>query len=54
MNIPKCDICKKKIDKKKGRYYISESFAFGGYDICANCGKPLKEFLEKNKLIKTK
>ncbi|HEX3100024.1 MAG TPA: hypothetical protein VHQ41_03585 [Patescibacteria group bacterium] len=52
MNIPKCDICKKKIDKAKGRFYISRTMAFDGYDICGDCGKPLQEFLKKHNLGK--
>lgn len=51
MTITKCDICKKQINKEKSYYYLGDRENFNSHDICDKCGKPLKLFLEKHKLI---
>ena len=52
MDIKKCDICKKIIRE----HPISASFVtypnVNRADLCAECGKPIVEFFDKNKLLK--
>lgn len=49
MIIEKCDICNKNIKDKPIR--IRWGF-YKSSDLCLDCGKPILEFLKKNKLIK--
>ncbi len=51
MTVTKCDICKKTIKRDAS---ISLGVGFGAYDICLDCGKPLIEFMSKNKLLNLK
>lgn len=53
MMIHKCDICKKVIKGEAVRVGY-ERFSLLGSEICAKCGKPVLEFLNKHKLIGSK
>ena len=49
MNVHKCDICKKKVEMdsvKAGVGYFADK------EFCLKCGKPILDFLRKNKLLK--
>ncbi len=48
MNLTKCDICKKNI---KGDPVRAGFGMFKEKDFCVNCGKPIVDFLKKNKFI---
>ena len=49
MNIHKCDICKKAIKDLPVRAGVG---VFREKDFCIKCGKPILDFLKKNKFIK--
>ncbi|KKQ23479.1 MAG: hypothetical protein US35_C0004G0012 [Parcubacteria group bacterium GW2011_GWA2_37_10] len=50
MNVSKCDLCKKEI---KGQpLTVGRGFFHDVKEICDDCGKPVLEFLRKNKFIK--
>lgn len=51
MNLTKCDICKKKI---KGEPVRASPDLFQDKHFCVDCGKPILNFLKKNKLINEK
>ena len=53
MNITKCDICKKTIEKDSKSIYIGIGgmFTVNRAEICENCGKPVLKFLKDRKLI---
>jgi len=48
----KCDFCKKVIKENKS---IKAAYTYlYSVDLCEKCGKPILNFLKKNKVIKTK
>jgi len=49
MDIKKCDFCGKEI--KDFKNYITVRFAFKHTEMCQDCGKPVLNFLKKNKII---
>jgi endogenous inhibitor of DNA gyrase (YacG/DUF329 family) len=53
MNIVKCDICKKTIEKKSSSFFIGLHGIFSdSFEICADCGKPVFKLLKTKKLLK--
>jgi len=57
MQITKCDICKKTINREKSAkirivYEGANLSVFNCYEICENCSKPIVKFLKDKKLIK--
>lgn len=49
MLVFKCDLCKKEIkDRKK---LIKVGINFPEFCLCSACGKPVLDFLKKNKLL---
>lgn len=48
MNLTKCDICGKRL---KGQPIRAGMGYFVGNDFCLKCGKPVLDFLKKNKLL---
>jgi len=51
MRETKCDLCKKKI---KDKPIIAGIGFLEGAELCDKCGRPILEFLRKNKLIEDK
>ena len=51
MQITKCDICKKTIKDWKEKVLIEYGFLERN-TFCLKCGKPVIDFLGKNKLLK--
>lgn len=49
--ITKCDVCGKKL---KSFSLVHIRFGWGLYDVCQGCGKPLIEFMIKNKILNKK
>lgn len=49
MMIHKCDICKKQI--KRDTVSIGYDGRWSSNEFCLDCGKPIFDFLKKNKLI---
>lgn len=52
MLVYKCDLCNKTVKEKDEKVYASVRGMFSGYTFCKDCGKPIKDFLIKKKLIK--
>jgi DNA-directed RNA polymerase subunit RPC12/RpoP len=50
MNITKCDICKKEIKAYAEEISVSPLGKLSTFSFCADCGKPVMKFLEKNRL----
>jgi hypothetical protein len=50
MNVTKCDICKKTINRKDKIIRIMPEGSGGSFDICHNCGRPVTKFLISKKL----
>ena len=49
MRILKCDLCKKKIKREP----VTAGVGFlSRVELCEKCGKPIINFLKKNKVIK--
>jgi hypothetical protein len=49
MNIIKCDLCKKEIEKDP----VMAGFGYWGRtELCHDCGSPIIKFLKRKKLIK--
>lgn len=48
MRINKCDVCKKHIKDKQ----ITLSYDREILDICEKCGKPIIDYLKKEKLVR--
>ena len=48
MNVKRCDICKKEVEKD----IIQTIYSFRiRKDFCLKCGKPVFDFLKENKLL---
>ena len=50
MLVYKCDICKKEIRKENEMISVDAGGLFRRYFLCGRCGKPVINFLDKNKL----
>ena len=50
MRIHKCDICRKEIEFNG---YINVRLKFDNYEFCNDCGKPIFNFLKKQKLVRS-
>ena len=52
MNILKCDICKKTIEKGTGSVHVGLGNILSNHvEICCACGEPVLRLLRDNKLI---
>ena len=54
MTIHKCDICGKKIENENSAVGIGNRGFFAKFILCNGCGKPIVDFMMKNKLINKK
>lgn len=59
MQVTKCDICKKEINREKSAkiriaWEGASLSSFNSFEICENCSKPVAKFLKDKKLIKNK
>lgn len=55
MTVHKCDLCHKEMPKGTSVRVGAGENMFGGYELCATCGKPVKVFWEKlEKKLKTR
>lgn len=57
MQVTKCDICKKEINREKSAkvrivWEGANLSAFNSFEICEKCSKPVAKFLKDKKLIK--
>jgi len=52
MEITKCDLCKKIIREHPIRASFVDNPNINRAELCVECGKPIVEFFEKNKLSK--
>ena len=53
MQITKCDICKKEIEKNSNHISIwLEGESWGRFELCGKCGKPVADLLKSKKLVK--
>ncbi|GEM_PF-3591391 len=53
MTIHKCDLCGREILGRKDAVIAGVGQMFTGrvFELCISCGKPVRDFLTKNKLI---
>ncbi len=51
MTITKCDVCKKTIIRDDRKFLVMTSSPYRSFEFCQKCGKPIEQFLLKNKLI---
>ena len=54
MLVYRCDICKKIIEDRETSVFAGLGNSFSTNCFCADCGKPIRKFLEKNKLVEKK
>ncbi len=54
MLVYKCDICESELDKNKEGIIVGNRGIFSHFSLCDKCGKPIIEFMKKNKLIEIK
>jgi len=53
MQITKCDICKKMLEKDSKSVHIGVGNVFSNHaEICANCGKSVLKLLKDKKVLK--
>ena len=49
MNVTKCDLCKKEVDKRNEIYVSFPEYKTA--EFCCKCAMPILKFLEKNKFM---